>query len=66
VGKIFKTIWVVLHVTKVRSVFFQGTAKLSVVFWSFVGGCVRRLTLAGNVLRLGVVAFFTTNVQLKN
>ena len=48
VGKIFKIIWVVLHVTKVRSVFFQGTAKLSVVFWSFVGGCVRRLTLAGN------------------
>jgi len=58
VGKIFKTIWVGLRVGKVRSVFFQGTAKLSVVFWSFVGGCVRRLTLAGNVFGLCVRAGF--------
>jgi len=44
VGKKLNLSWVGLRVTKVRSVFFQGKAKLSVVFWSFVGGCVRRLT----------------------
>ena|GEM_PF-4855745 len=46
-------LWVGLRVGKVSSVFFQGTAKLSVVFWSFVGGCVRRLTLAGNGFGIG-------------
>jgi tryptophan-rich sensory protein len=59
VGKIFKIIWVVLHVTKVRSVFFKEQRNCLSCFGRLLAvvSVVSRLLVTGRAWRSGGFSF---------